>query len=132
MARTNDILNRVRGVVDVRNGMDFFTYHRSKGLQAEVAILIEDCIYDQVHKLRNRIYSVSGLFSKDYTYDQAMSDEMFRLGYVAATRGRRRVFWFVDEAKGAAKQLCDAGTVRRYTLEEIETEGLRASRSANA
>lgn len=109
MSRRKIILDAIESRVGKLPGVVFYTYHRAKGLQGEVAIMVENCIYDQNHKFRNRVYGVTGLFSKEYDYDQAMRDEAFRLAYVGATRGRRRVFWFTDIAKGAAKQLVDSG-----------------------
>lgn len=107
MSRRNDLIDRLKKRVGKESGLLFYTYHRSKGLQAEIAIMVEDCAYDQSHKFRNRIYECSGLFD-GYDYDQAMKDEAFRLAYVGATRGRRRVFWFVNAKKGAAKKLAES------------------------
>jgi superfamily I DNA/RNA helicase len=111
MSRRNSIVDSMQKRLKKRNGMLFYTYHRSKGLQAEVAIMIDDCFYNQNHKLRNRVYSATGLFGKDYTYDRAMLDEAFRLAYVGATRGRKRTIWFVAEPQGAAKELSNQGHI---------------------
>ena len=40
---------------------------------------------------------MSGIFNQ--TYDEAETDEIYRLAYVAATRGIRRVIWFVDDSQ---------------------------------
>ena len=109
MARTNKILNAIKKALEQQLGRDsgvkFLTFHQSKGLQAEVAILCGDCRYDLNHRFRNAVYKSSGLFSQ--TYDQAAKDEVFRLAYVAATRGIRRTIWFIDEFQndGAAIKL---------------------------
>lgn len=109
MARTNKILNAVKKALGQQpgrySGVKFLTFHQSKGLQAEVAILCGDCRYDLNHRFRNAVYKSSGLFSQ--TYDQAAKDEVFRLAYVAATRGIRRTIWFIDEFQndGAAIRL---------------------------
>jgi superfamily I DNA/RNA helicase len=105
MSRTNSVIDKLEKLLKGHAGILFYTYHRAKGLQAEVAVMVEDCSYDQLHKLRNRIYAVSGLFDAEYTYDMAALDEAYRLAYVGATRGRRRTFWFVDRAEGAAARL---------------------------
>lgn len=107
MSRTNVIIDELEKLLRGQTGILFYTYHRAKGLQAEVAVMVEDCSYDQIHKLRNRIYAVSGLFDPEYTYDMAARDEAYRLAYVGTTRGRRRTFWFVDSAEGAASRLLD-------------------------
>ncbi|MBN2679464.1 MAG: UvrD-helicase domain-containing protein [Acidithiobacillaceae bacterium] len=111
LARTNQVMNDIKASVEKALGktfhkdsaIQFMTYHQAKGLQGEVAVLCEDCFYEETHTLRNEIYRVSGLFSHIYTYDQAMEDEAYRLGYVGVTRGIRRVFWFVKELKGASR-----------------------------
>ncbi|MFC6949660.1 UvrD-helicase domain-containing protein [Paraburkholderia dipogonis] len=108
MSRTNAVIDELEKLLKGQTGILFYTYHRAKGLQAEVAVMVEDCSYDQIHKLRNRIYAVSGLFDAKYTYDRAALDEAYRLAYVGATRGRRRTFWFVDSAEGAATRLLDS------------------------
>ncbi|VVE20095.1 UvrD-helicase domain-containing protein [Pandoraea terrigena] len=105
MSRTNTVIDKLKALLEARAGILFYTYHRAKGLQAEVAVMIEDCSYDQVHKLRNRVYVASGLFDVNYTYDMAALDEAYRLAYVGATRGRRRTFWFVDSVAGASAHL---------------------------
>ncbi len=109
MSRKNSVIDQLSTKLGNRRGLLVYTYHRSKGLQAEVAIMVEDCAYEQNHKLRNRVYATTGLFENGYDYDQAMRDEAFRLAYVGATRGRRRTYWFVSELQGAAKQLATSG-----------------------
>ena len=47
-------------------GVKFLTFHQSKGLQAEAAILCGDCRYDLNHRFRNAVYKSSGLFSQTY------------------------------------------------------------------
>lgn len=114
MSRTNVVIDELEKLLKGQAGILFYTYHRAKGLQAEVAVMVEDCSYDQIHKLRNRIYAVSGLFDAEYTYDMAARDEAYRLAYVGATRGRRRTFWFVDSAEGAATRLLDPAPEIRF------------------
>ncbi|MCC5051271.1 UvrD-helicase domain-containing protein [Xanthomonas campestris] len=77
-------------------GLRICTYHQAKGLEADVAILIEDCVAGDSHPLRNMIYAASGLYV-NYTYDLASEDEAMRLAYVGITRGRRKVFWQVSD-----------------------------------
>ncbi|HEX5843332.1 MAG TPA: 3'-5' exonuclease, partial [Pseudomonas sp.] len=79
------------------------TIHRAKGLQAEVAIILDDCLPPEAHPLRNALYAYSGFFSN--SYDQAMQDESLRLAYVAITRGVSRVFWYCQKPQGATRLL---------------------------
>lgn len=108
LSRTRDVRDRV--VDELKRcgslaGIKQYTFHQSKGLQAEVAILCGDTRYDLNHRFRNAVYKVSGIFNQ--TYDEAATDEIYRLAYVAATRGIRRVIWFVDDSQstGASFQL---------------------------
>ncbi|WP_191963666.1 UvrD-helicase domain-containing protein [Neisseria zalophi] len=108
LSRTRDVRDRIAG--DLKrygplDGVKLYTYHQSKGLQADVAILCGDISYDLKHRFRNAVYKVSGIFNQ--TYDEAATDEIYRLAYVAATRGIRRVIWFVEESQisGASWQL---------------------------
>jgi superfamily I DNA/RNA helicase len=111
LSRTNQLKNKIKASVENRIGepfstdgaIQFMTYHQAKGLQGEVAVLCEDCVSGDSHTFRNAIYKASSLFPKTYTYDQAMDDEAYRLGYVGGTRGIRRVLWLVKEAKGASR-----------------------------
>lgn len=103
LARSQKILASVKSHLGSMPGVSFYTFHGSKGLQGEVAILCEDCSYDAQHHFRNAVYKASGLFSQ--SYDEAASDEALRLAYVAITRGIRRVVWFLKEPIGAAKLL---------------------------
>ena len=90
-------------------GLRICTYHQAKGLEADVAILIEDCDPGDTHPLRNLLYRYSGVFRKDYTYDQAARDEAYRLAYVGVTRGRRRVFWKVQTIEKTVTAKCYEG-----------------------
>jgi superfamily I DNA/RNA helicase len=112
MCRKNKLIEKIerefKKIFPKNSGVVFYTYHRSKGLQGEVAIMVEDTHYDQVHVFRNQVYAVTGLFDEGYTYDVAMADEAKRLAYVGVTRGKQRVFWFVEEKKGSAKEMHEA------------------------
>ncbi len=111
MARSNDVLGKISDEVNrfvkKDSGIVFYTYHKAKGLQGEVAVMVEDTNYDQTHVFRNSVYCASGLFPDGYTYDEAAVDESKRLAYVGITRGKQRVFWYVKEAVGAAKEFKD-------------------------
>ena len=104
LSRSNKVLDAVQKSLEQRGvfpGVVFNTFHRSKGLQAEVAILCGNCDYSGNHLFRNEMYRISNIFSQ--SYDEAAKDEAYRLGYVAITRGIRRVIWFMDQPKGAAE-----------------------------
>jgi superfamily I DNA/RNA helicase len=105
MSRSRAHRDAVEKLIEERLGEDsgvvFFTYHGAKGLQGEVAVMIGDCAYDSTNHFRNQIYQVARLGNADYSYDDAMTDETFRLGYVGVTRGRRRTIWFAQNRGGA-------------------------------
>lgn len=102
MSRSNGVIDKLEEILGDIPGVVYYTYHRAKGLQGEVAVMVEDCFYENNHKLRNRIYESTGLFERGYDYDAAQYDEAMRLAYVGVTRGRRRVLWFVDEVKNGS------------------------------
>jgi superfamily I DNA/RNA helicase len=103
LSRKNEVLNSIKKHLGAMQGVSFYTFHGAKGLQGEVAILCDDCDYDQNHTFRNAVYKSSGIFTQ--TYDEAAKDEALRLAYVAVTRGIRRVIWFTENPRGAAKLL---------------------------
>lgn len=103
LSRSNAVLAQVRRAFGTADGVRFLTFHAAKGLQGEVAILCDNCVYEDTHILRNAVYRASGLFRQ--SYDACARDEARRLAYVAVTRGIRRVVWFVGEPKGAAATL---------------------------
>ncbi|MNJ71641.1 hypothetical protein D3C77_682080 [compost metagenome] len=76
-------------------------------MQAEVAIIVDDCLPAEKHPLRNALYAASGFFRN--SYDQAMADESLRLAYVAITRGVSRVFWYTRKPQGATTLLRQRG-----------------------
>ena len=78
-------------------GEDFetYTFHGSKGLEAEDVILIGDCAYYGTDVIRNFIYSLAGQVQ---SYDDAQKDEALRLAYVAITRAKQRVTWIGEPA----------------------------------
>lgn len=120
MSRTKGTLKALQKRIGKQPGIASYTYHGAKGLQAEVAVMVDDCTYDQTHIFRNNVYAATGLFSRGYDYDQAMRDEAFRLAYVGVTRGRSRVHWHVKASEGASdnssasRALIDAdGSIRQ-------------------
>lgn len=107
LSRRNEPLRAIQAQLGKRLPVRCYSIHRAKGLQAEVAIILDDCLASESHPLRNALYACSGFFRN--TYDQAMRDESLRLAYVAITRGVSRVLWFVRKAQGAARLLAARG-----------------------
>jgi DNA helicase-4 len=103
LSRRNQPLQAIRAQLDKKLPVKLYTIHRAKGLQAEVAIILDDCLPPGKHPLRNALYAHSGFFRN--SYDQAMADENLRLAYVAITRGVSRVIWFTQKAQGATQTL---------------------------
>ncbi|VWC67730.1 UvrD-helicase domain-containing protein [Burkholderia lata] len=103
LSRSRKVLGNLKDRAGEMPGVAFHTFHGSKGLQGEVAILCDNSDYDMKHVFRNAVYKASGQFSQ--TYDEAAKDESLRLAYVAITRGVRRVIWFLDRPIGAATLL---------------------------
>nr|WP_322940018.1 DEAD/DEAH box helicase [Pseudomonas sp. s4] len=103
LSRRNEPLQQVRAQLDKSLPVRTMTIHRAKGLQAEVAIILDDCLPAEKHPLRNALYAQCGFFAG--SYDQAMQDEARRLAYVAITRGVSRVLWYTRKAQGATQCL---------------------------
>ncbi|MBU1330090.1 MAG: DEAD/DEAH box helicase [Gammaproteobacteria bacterium] len=103
LSRRNENLRRVQAALDKRLPVKACSIHRAKGLQAEVAVIIDDSQAIPPHPLRNALYTHSGFFR--ISYDEAMQDESLRLAYVAITRGVSRVFWYTRTLQGAPKVL---------------------------
>ncbi|MDT3720813.1 UvrD-helicase domain-containing protein [Pseudomonas oryzihabitans] len=100
MSRVNAPLKILNEQLGRQPGVRTCTIHRAKGLQAEVAIVLDDGQPQQPHPLRNALYAASGHFQQ--SYDEAMADEALRLSYVAVTRGVSRVLWYTRQPRGAA------------------------------
>ncbi len=107
LGRRNDTLRAIQAELDRKLPVKAYTIHRAKGLQAEVAIVVDDCLPPQPHPLRNALYAYCGFFRN--SYDQAMADESLRLAYVAITRGVSRVLWYTRKAQGATALLRPRG-----------------------
>jgi superfamily I DNA/RNA helicase len=103
LSRRNEPLQQIRAQLDKQLPVKAMTIHRAKGLQAEVAIILDDCLPQEKHPLRNALYAQCGFFAG--SYDQAMQDEAMRLAYVAITRGVSRVLWYTRKAQGATRVL---------------------------
>ncbi|MFI8747369.1 UvrD-helicase domain-containing protein [Pseudomonas sp. NPDC077186] len=106
LSRRNEPLQQIRAQLDKQLPVKTLTIHRAKGLQAEVAIILDDCLPQEKHPLRNALYAHCGFFAG--SYDQAMQDEALRLAYVAITRGVSRVLWYTRKAQGATRLLADS------------------------
>jgi DNA helicase-4 len=107
LSRRNEPLQAIQAQLDKKLPVKAYTIHRAKGLQAEVAIILDECMPAEPHPLRNALYAYSGFFSN--SYDQAMQDESLRLAYVAITRGVSRVFWYCQKTQGATRVLAGRG-----------------------
>lgn len=107
LSRRNEPLQQIQAQLDKKLPVKAYTIHRAKGLQAEVAIIIDDCNPTEPHPLRNALYAYSGFFRN--SYDQAMQDESLRLAYVAITRGVSRVLWYCRKTQGATRVLAGRG-----------------------
>lgn len=103
LARRNETLKTIKAQLDPALPVQAHTIHRAKGLQAEVAIIVDDCQPVDAHPLRAALYAQAGCFRNGY--DQAMQDESLRLGYVAITRGVSRVLWYTRQLQGATRLL---------------------------
>ena len=103
LSRRNEPLRAIQAELDKKLPVKAYTIHRAKGLQAEVAIIVDDCMPPEKHPLRNALYAYSGFFRN--SYGQAMADESLRLAYVAITRGVSRVLWFTQKTQGATRLL---------------------------
>lgn len=100
LSRTNPMLDKIKSAGRFTNDVVFHTIHTAKGLQGEVAVILEDSRSLVGHTFRNRIYDLVEYFSSNY--DDAMEDEALRLAYVAVTRGVKRVFWFAPQKSTGA------------------------------
>jgi DNA helicase-4 len=103
LSRSNAPLQMIRAQLDRQLPVKTCTIHGAKGLQAEVAIILDDCLPPTTHPLRNALYAYSGFFQN--SYGQAMQDESLRLAYVAITRGVSRVLWYCNKPQGATQIL---------------------------
>ena len=92
LSRRNEPLKRIKAQLDKGLAVKCMTIHRAKGLQAQVAIILDDGATPVHYALRNALYQYCGFFSS--SYDQAMADEAQRLGYVAITRAVSRAYWY--------------------------------------
>lgn len=110
LSRRNEPLRAIQAQLDRKLPVRAYSIHRAKGLQAEVAIIVDDCLPPERHPLRNALYAYSGFFRN--SYDQAMADESLRLAYVAITRGISRVLWFTLKTQGATRILVGRGKSR--------------------
>jgi superfamily I DNA/RNA helicase len=98
LSRRNETLKTIQAQLDKSLSVKCYTVHRAKGLQAEVALIVDEGISALSHPLRNALYACSGFFRN--SYDQAMADEALRLCYVAITRGVSRVLWYTSKPHG--------------------------------
>ncbi|GAB6387511.1 UvrD-helicase domain-containing protein [Stutzerimonas marianensis] len=110
LSRRNDPLRLIEAQLDRKWPVKTYSIHRAKGLQAEVAIIVDDCLPSEPHPLRNALYAYCGFFRN--SYDQAMADESLRLAYVAITRGVSRVLWYTQKAQGATRLLTERGKAK--------------------
>jgi ATP-dependent exoDNAse (exonuclease V) beta subunit len=78
------------------------TLHQSKGLEADLVLLLDDPQIPDEHSLRELAFSQTSILGTAAgTYKQAMIDETYRLAYVALTRTRLAVMWVpLTERKG--------------------------------
>ena len=109
LSRSNIRLNDIRNSISKALGrklstrfIRFETFHRSKGLESEHCLLIDDCAYDSVNTLRNLFYDISDNFKE--SYDDSQSEESKRLAYVAMTRAMKSFYWIGSHKNGGTIQ----------------------------
>jgi superfamily I DNA/RNA helicase len=92
LSRTNDTVRRIReSLRKAKMSVKLLTtFHQSKGLEADICILVGDCGYTNTAPLKNLIYDLAGF---PQSYDGAQSEEARRLAYVGITRARNRCYW---------------------------------------
>lgn len=95
LARSNKALDQARKLLkskDMKEKEHYYayTFHGSKGLQAQDVVLINDCAYFGSDGVRNYLYNLA---DQEQSYDEAQTDEAKRLAYVAITRAQERVEW---------------------------------------
>lgn len=83
---------KITGIPDVQ--VRRWTFHKSKGLEADVVLLLDDAQPPEEHPLRELAFSQAAFLGQDAgTYAQAMHDEARRIAYVALTRARLGAMW---------------------------------------
>ena len=75
--------------------IEFHSYHTSKGLEATYAVLIGDSGYSGNYPLKNHVVNLSMLKKKE-SFDNLQTNESRRLMYVALSRAKKKVTWFVE------------------------------------
>jgi hypothetical protein len=83
------------------------TIHASKGLEADIVILLGDCTARPASAARNRLYELAGMGShgSSVPYDRAQAQEALRLAYVGMTRAAEAVYWYVEPEGARAGQV---------------------------
>ncbi len=100
LARKRDDLDKIDALLPlaIRPRIALHTLHNGKGLQAPVAIIIDDCTWDTAFPLRDALYRRAGM---TISYQQTVQDEAHRLAYVGMTRAMRRLLWMTRESSPA-------------------------------
>ena len=67
LGRRNDTLRAIQAELDRKLPVKAYTIHRAKGLQAEVAIVVDDCLPPQPHRCAMRCMRTAGSFATAMT-----------------------------------------------------------------
>jgi hypothetical protein len=105
------------------------TFHRSKGLEADFVLLLEDSLPPEQHPLREMIFGQAPFLGRQAgTYLQNVTDEARRLAYVALTRARFGVMWvpLVESAQSADENGEGAPGANAQSDASISTQGFFA------
>ncbi len=102
MARKRDVLRKISEQMPRhwQSRVRLHTLHSAKGLQAETALLIDDCIADHSGAIRELIYQH---VDDRMRYEQMLVDETHRLAYVGMTRAMHRLIWVMRDKKTHSK-----------------------------
>lgn len=98
----------------------FMTVHKSKGLEADYAVILDDMAYDLRNPMRNALYDLAGF---EQGYDASQADEAKRLAYVAITRAKKVCIWVGSPREGAAMSALPANApyCRRVDVGQLMT-----------
>jgi superfamily I DNA/RNA helicase len=97
------------------------TIHRSKGLEADYVLVLDDIHYGGKNDLRNALYAHAGF---NQTYDDSQKDEARRIGYVAVTRAKQLSVWIAKPRDGGVLNEVTnlPGVVRRADMGQLMRE----------
>ncbi len=99
LTRRNQTCDHLKNAMQTHQQVDYLTIFRAKGMEADWVIVVDNIPSAQANPVKNLIYPCRPLLAQTRTHKEYLDAENTRLIYVALTRSKGEVQWWLPSAR---------------------------------